>query len=122
MENIPSIETPSNTTSAKSTINMTNTTPREKKDQVFQEQVVKCEFKSHLFDGFQTEIEISKVEDLEELVMLAVSMLFHVLKAHNMNGLITHLDMLKFKVYEFTLEEIKNNKIGRITISEIDSD
>lgn len=83
---------------------------------------VRCEFESHLFDGFQTEINLINVETIDEIIALSISILYSTLKMHNLKGLISHLDYIIFKINETTMDDIKKNPDKIVIIKENDED
>ena len=82
---------------------------------------IKCEFDSHLFDGFQTDVDIKNVETLDEIIVTAVSILYSTLKMYNLKGLIQHLDPLTFKIENVTMDDIKKN-LDKVIIIKEDED
>lgn len=84
--------------------------------------IIRFQFESHLFDGFQAEIDISTAESLDEIIASAISVLYGTLKLHNFRSLIDHLDPLVFEITGVTIDQIKKNLDRVVIISEIDED
>lgn len=85
------------------------------------ENLIKCEFFSHLFEGYQCNINIKEVESVDEILGMALSHLHSFLIENNLVSLIRHLEPLRF-VIRYTLEEIKQDTKRKVLIFEEDND
>lgn len=84
-------------------------------------QEIKCIFRSHLFDGYTTTVDMGLVECVDDIITLAVSKLYEFLRTNNLMGLIKHLDMETFKI-DLTLEQILGKPEAPVIIEEFDDD
>lgn len=66
-------------------------------------------FSSKLFGGFQTEIDISLVSSLEDIIVFATSVLFDVLERNNFQDLLRIARQTNFHVHNVTFEEAISN-------------
>lgn len=86
--------------------------------------IIKCKFESHLFDGFEAEVDITGMESSAEIVTSAVSILYATLKMNNFVGLLAHLEPLTFELKNGSLEidYIRKMEYTELIITEVESE
>ena len=80
---------------------------------------IKCRFRSHLFNDYVTDVDISDVISIDEIIAMALSSLYNVLKTNNFTSLINHLDRLNFYI-KIPFEQLKFSNIETVIIYETD--
>jgi len=68
-----------------------------------------CEFSSDLFGGFGTDLDISSVTSLDEIIAMVVSSLFEVLEIHKFRELIRDARKRSFHIHNYTLDQLRTN-------------
>ena len=61
---------------------------------------------SELFSGFKVEINIQSIDTLGDIIKIFVNELKSVLKQHNFEVLLGSVDVKKFHIHSYTLEQI----------------
>ena len=64
------------------------------------------EASSNLFSGFRVDINITKIDTLDDIVIKFVDKLNRVLELNNLLILVEELKKCKFHIHNFTLEDI----------------